>query len=180
MKKGFQIKWLGGIFVGILALAIAANHFVRVTYSPSRSVGIINHLLYGHLLAEAFGQGMMSENFRRWDYSAKASSDVADLIIKYGAQELLFNPDREALRRQAQQLSEAAYLAASAIPKEYLANSNPELPDAYSTHFVPALRHWHRGFAEKDIGAVQQGISDYNTFLRWMQSHKHSDFKNIR
>jgi len=108
---------------------------------------------------------MMSEDFRRWDDSAKASSEVVDLILRYGVQELLFNPDHEALRRQAEQLSKAAYSAASTIPKEYLANSNPELPDAFFGHFVPALRHWHRGFAEKDIGAVRQGISDYNTFL---------------
>lgn len=123
----------------------------------------------------------MSKDSQRWDDSAKASSEVADLIMKYGVQELLFNPDHEALRRKAEKLSEAAYSEAKAIPNEYLADSNPELPDTFSTkHFVPAMRHWQHGFAEKDIGAVRQGISGYNVFLIWMQSHNRSDFKNIR
>lgn len=151
MKKGFQglFKWLGGIFIGIMAVAIAANHFVRVTYSPSRSIGIVEHLLFGRPMTEPLGRGIMSEDSRRWDDSAKASSEVANLILRYGAQELLFNPNHETPRRQAEQLSEAAYSAASAIPKEYLSDSNPELPDAYFRHFVPAMRHWHLGFARK-------------------------------
>ena len=182
MKKGFRtlLIWFCGIFVGILALAITANHFIRVTDSPSRSIGIIEHLLFGRPLVEALGRRMMSTDFQRWEDAAKASSEIADLISRYGVQELLLNPDHEALRRQAEQLSETAYSAASTIQKEYLASSNPDLPDAFYGNFIPAMQHWHRGFAEKDIGTVHQGISNYNTFLIWMQSHKRADFKNIR
>ena len=182
MKKRPQILfiWLGSIFVGVLALAIAVNHFVRVTYSPSRSIGIAEHLLFERPLTEVFGRGLMSDDFRRWDDSVKASLEVADLIKRYGVQELLSNSDDEPFRRKAEQLSETAYSAASAIPKEYLAHSNPNLPDVFFRHFVPAMHHWHQGFAKRDIGAVGQGISDYNAFLVWMQSSKRTDFKKLR
>ena len=67
-----------------------------------------------------------------------------------------------------------------AIPRAYLEASNPDLPEMYFRHFVPAMDGFQQGFHEQDVNLVRRGVSNYNAFLLWMQSRKRSDFKRMR
>jgi len=177
IKKGLKI--VGIAVVALLVLLLMANEFIRVTYSSDKSIGVVEQYLFGRPVMDMFTPPW-SENYKRWDAASKASSMVADLIKKYGVEELTISPKLQEQRTQAEQLSKVAFENSNAISKEYLANSNADLEVAYSSHFVPAMDLWQRGLSSKSLQLVQQGISEYNSFLIWIQSRKRSDFKSMR
>jgi hypothetical protein len=80
----------------------------------------------------------------------------------------------------ARRKSEEAYKHATAIPKENLAKSNPDLPKVYFESFVPAVDFLNRGFSEGNLQMAKQGVSAYNDFLVWVQSLERSEFKPLR
>jgi hypothetical protein len=164
----------------IVVAAFLINSLVRVYSSPAeRSIGIIEELLFGKSMLEVMSPPF-SENFRRFDEAAKTSAAVADLVDKYGTKGLAVSPALKEQRQQAGVMSEEAYDKATAISKDYLKASNPDLPDIYFAHFVPALDSWRRGFERGDPKLVKAGAVDYNAFVAWMQSKKPTDFKRMR
>lgn len=90
------------------------------------------------------------------------------------------DPELEEDRVRAESVSSAAFQAANAISKDYLHESNPDLPRVYFAHFVPALDSWRQGLSERNGDLMEKGVLDYNEFILWMQSKDRSDFKPLR
>lgn len=173
---------LKGISIAVVALVVLVfvlNSYVRVSYSPTQNIGIVEEFLFDRPIAEVFAPPW-SKDYKRWDSASKASASVADLLKKFGTQDLTTGQDLSAERKQAEFLSAVAFKNASAISRAYLTESNTDLPDAYFEHFVPAMNFWQHGFAERNPALVRQGISNYNAFLAWMHSHGINDFKPMR
>lgn len=176
MRKAFTVFFMG---IGIvIVITFMANNLFRVS-TPEKDWGIIEHWVLGRPLIELFFPPW-SENYKHWDAASKASSDVADLILEHGIGSLIHDPNLAKERQLAERKSEEALNNATAIPEDYLAQSNPHLPKAYFESFVPAMDSLDRGFGEGDPQMVKQGVSAYNDFLIWMQSHERSDFKPLR
>ena len=173
------LKGLAIAIVALVVLVFVLNSFVRVSYSPTRSIGLFEKLLFGRPMEEVLAPPW-SEDYKRWDSASKASAVVADLLRRFGAQDLTLREDLAEQRMQAEHMSKLALEKARAVSRAYLADSNTDLPDAYFEHFVPAMESWRHGFADRDPTRVQEGVSQYNAFLVWMQSRNRSDFKPIR
>ncbi|HRN49269.1 MAG TPA: hypothetical protein PKW69_14650 [Niabella sp.] len=175
--KTFVIGFFKVLGVLIVILFIL-NSFIRVS-DTSGSIGIIEDKLWGHSVWD-FVKPPYSENYKRWESASDASEKVADLLAKYGSEDLTLNDEFENYRQQAFEWSRIAYENASAIPEEYLKKSNEELADKYTEYFVKAVGAWKDGFSNKDIDLVEVGIESYNNFLTWMHSKSREDFKGIR
>lgn len=167
------------IFAAVIFLGFGVNSLVRVGHSTTRSIGIIEQLLFGRPIEEAVAPPW-SEDYKRWDSASKASGAVADLLQQFGTEALTTRKDLSEERSRAEHLSKTAFKNANAISRSYLAESNAELPDAYFHYFVPAIDAWQRGFADEDVAKVQEGVSAYNSFLKWMKSRDRSEFKPMR
>ncbi len=176
MKKVFAIFCVG---IGIVIMvAFIANQLVRVSESE-KDCGIVEHWILGRPLMDILTPPW-SDNYKHWDASSNAGRIVADLIQKHGIADLTHNPDLRKERELAQRKSKEAGEHAAAIPKEYLARSNPGLPKVYFESFVPAMDLLNRGFREENLQMVKQGVSGYNAFLIWIQSRERSEFKPLR
>jgi hypothetical protein len=176
MKRAFNVF---GAAIGILIVgALMANQCIRVSDSK-KDWGIVENLILGRPFMEIFAPPW-SDNYKHWDAASNAGRVVADLIQKYGIADLAHNPDLTKERQLAQSKSEEAYINAAAIPKEYLAKSNPDLPKVYFESFVPAMDLLNRGFEEENLQMLKQGVSAYNDFLIWIQSRERSEFKPLR
>lgn len=139
------------------------------------SLGIVEKFLFRGFREEA-STPPWSENYKRYDAAARASSSVILLLEKFGARDLTTREELFRERAVAVFYSNLALFNARAISRTFFADINPELPDAYLDHYVAAMDAWSRGFAEGDITLVQEGISDYNAFVLWTWSSKY-DFK---
>jgi tRNA U34 5-methylaminomethyl-2-thiouridine-forming methyltransferase MnmC len=126
-----------------------------------------------------FLQPPRSENYRRWELANQTSLQIASLITTYG-QNVLTDPNLKQERIHAAQKMELAYNAAKSIEADYLRESNAQLPEMYSRHFVKALKLWKEGFSEMSIEKTAYGNSLYNEFLLWIQSQNRDEFKPIR
>ena len=175
--KTFVIGFFNVLGVLIVVLFIL-NSFIRVSDS-SGSIGIIEDKLWGHSIWD-FVKPPYSENYKRWKSASDASEKVADLLEKFGSEDLTLNNEFENHRQEAIKWSKIAYEKASAIPEEYLKKGNEELASKYTEYFVKAVGAWKNGFSSKDINLVKIGIEDYNNFLTWMHSKSKEDFKGMR
>jgi len=176
VKKAFEV--LCNAIGIVLMVAFVANQLFRISTSE-KDWGIVEHWILGRPLMDIFAPPW-SDNYKHWDAASKAGRVVADLVQKHGIADLIHNPDLLEERELAQRKSEEAYKHAAAIPKEYLARSNPDLPKVYFESFVPAMDFLNRGFCEGNLQMLEQGISAYNDFLVWMQSRERSEFKPLR
>lgn len=177
MKK--ILKIFGTFIIVVISLLFIANNFIRVSDGFGDSIGIIEDLTFGKSLFQMV-LPPWSENFKRWDSSSKASKVIGGLLRKYGAQRLLSEPGLKKQKEMAKELSATAYQNASLVPKEYLKQSNGELPTVYFKYFVPAMKHWQKGFLHNSEEDIQSGSIEYNNFLLWMQSKGRNDFKPFR
>lgn len=171
-------KVIGGVLLSTIVLLFAANHFIRVA-SDGKSWGIVEEFIFGRPLTDALAPPW-SEEFKKWDSATKASHTVAELIHKHGIEELTTSAKLTEERELAAGASALAYSNSVAIPRAYLEASNPDLPEMYFRHFVPAMDSFRQGFNQQDVDHVRRGVSDYNAFLLWMQSKKRSDFRSMR
>ena len=176
MKK--FIKIIGGIFFAAIILVFAANNFVRVS-TPEKSWGIVENLVFGHPVTD-FLTPPWSQNYKRWKASTEAGLAAADLMQKHGLSNLTYSASLTAERQVAQGICQTGSSNATALSRDYLAASNPKLPEIYFDKFVPALDCWQRGFAKQDLVLVHEGVSKYNEFLIWMQAQDRRDFKVMR
>jgi hypothetical protein len=80
----------------------------------------------------------------------------------------------------AHRLAARALAASSSLPREYLAASHPDLPEAYSQNFIAAMAAFSAGLEKKDEALIADGVHRYNEFLRWIQSKRRDDFKPLR
>jgi hypothetical protein len=167
------------VAIGIVLVgAFTANTCIRVSDSK-KDWGIVENLILGRPFMELLAPPW-SDNYKHWDAASKAGRVVADILLKHGIADLAQNPDLIKERQLAQRMSEEAYKNAAAIPQEYLAKSNPDLPKVYLERFVPAMDLLNRGFRDGDLQILKQGVSNFNAFLIWMQSHDRSEFKPLR
>jgi hypothetical protein len=177
MKK--ILKIFGTFIVVIIGLSFIANNLIRVSDGSGDSIGIIENLIFGKPLSKML-LPPWSENFKRWDSSSKASKVIGDLLQKYGVQRLFSDPGLKKQKEMAKELSATAYQNASLVSKEYLKQSNEELPAIYFKHFVPAMKHWQNGFLNNSEEDIQNGIIEYNNFLLRMQSKDRNNFKPLQ
>ena len=165
----------------IAALAILAfglNSLVRVSGpGGDSSVGIVEDWLFGG--PASISTLFHSDNFNKWDESAKLTRQIAQVIQTDGAR-LLNDPGLEAKRVATAAKAAKAYKLASAIPDSYLAKSNPQLPKMFNDHLVKATQLWSLGIGGKDSKAISEGIHEYNQFLTWLRSQGREAFKTLR
>jgi hypothetical protein len=162
----------------IIVVAFGLNQFFRIS-TPEKDWGIVEHWILGRPLMDIFAPPW-SDNYKHWDAASKAGRVVADIIQKNGIADLIHNPALMKERELAQRKSEEAYKHAAAIPQEYLAKNNPDLPKVYFESFVPAMDFLNRGFSTGNLQMAKQGVSAYNDFLVWVQSRDRSEFKPMR
>jgi hypothetical protein len=176
MKKLFNGL---AVAIGIVLFgAFTVNSCIRVSDSK-KDWGIVENLIWGRPFWELL-LPPWSDDYKRWDAASKAVRVVTDIVQRYGIGDLALNPDLTKKRQLAQSKSEEAYTNAAAISPKYLANSNPDLPIMYFESFVPAMDLLNRGFKEGNVQMLKQGVSAYNDFLIWMQSHDQNEFKPLK
>jgi hypothetical protein len=173
-----MLKMHGGAIGVMIIIAFGLNNFFGIS-TAEKDWGIVEHWILGRSLMDIFAPPW-SDNYRHWDAASKAGLIVADLIHKNGIADLAQNPDLIKERDLARRKSEEAYKHAAAIPQEYLAKSNPDLPKVYFESFVPAMDFLNRGFSAGNLQMAKQGVSAYNDFLVWVQSRDRSEFKPLR
>ena len=167
-----------GPLLTIIVLSVVANNFIRVSDGTYKSIGIVEHILFGKSISEVLSLPR-SENYKRWEKAANGSEEIKHIITQYGRM-LNEDPELEGIRANAEKLSRISYENAEHIDLDYLRESNPELPGMYKVYFVGALLMWSNGFAEKDYDKILNGNEAYNIFLLWVQSQDRNDFKNIK
>jgi len=160
----------------LLSAAFVANTFIRVS-TPERSWGIIENVLWGKPFLELFVP-QPSDNLKRWKAAVESSEKVVNIIQKYGVNNLLAKPELAKQLEIAQQESENAYMNSNAIPRNYLAESNQELPQAFFSDFVDAMDYWRRGFAGKNKALLDEGRTHYNSYIIWINSKDRNELKN--
>lgn len=166
------------LVIAAIAVAFIANQIIRVAEN-GRTWGIVEEMVFGRPLLDALAPPW-SENFKKWDAATKASGDVADILRTHGIIRLTESTDLAPQRAHAISASKTAYSNAIAVTRTYLEASNADLPDAYFTHFVPAMDAIYRGLSEQDARLVREGALEYDIFNDWMKSRKQSDFIRMR
>ncbi len=106
------------------------------------------------------------------------SARVAAILAEHGST-VAVDPRLSAERARAAVQARSAYEHSNAIPTEYLAASNAELPVHYRD-FVQAMRLFAEGLERSDPSAVREEMEQYNRFLQWIQARDRNDFKLLK
>jgi hypothetical protein len=167
----------GAAFVALVATFII-NYVVRVS-DGNESHGLIEEKLFGESLGSRLIRLTKSENLQKWEEANQLSSKLVRVLRETGS-DLVREPKQESDRLRAHAMAARAFAVSSSIPREFLAESNPDLPANYSKNFIGAMAAFAAGLEKKEESAVADGIEKYNAFLRWIQSKRREDFKPLR